>query len=64
MDQFNLDTDSIILLEVTCSQALRELMGASHLGWILLVAPRIAIVTFSTRPVNLEYLDKVVAIIK
>ena len=38
-------------------------MDAGHLYWILLVAPRIASVTFAAGLVNLEDLDKVVAII-
>ena len=64
MDQLNLDIDSNILLEITGTPALRELMDASHLYWTLLVARKIASVTFSTDPVNIENLDNAVATIK
>ncbi len=39
-------------------------MGVGHLYLILLVAPRIASVTFSAWPVNIEYLGQFVAVIK
>ena len=63
-DQLNLDIDSIILLEVTGAQPLRECTDAGHLYWILLVAPRISSATFSAGLVNLEDLGNVAAIIK
>ena len=64
MDQLNLDIDSNILLEIAGTAALRELMDAGHLSWILLVAPNMAVVTFTTSPAKLEGLGKVVAINK
>jgi len=63
MDQFNLDTVSIMLLDVACSQGFRELMDAGHLCWILLVAPRIASVTFSSWLVNIAQIYQYAAII-
>jgi hypothetical protein len=63
VDQLNLDDAKNILLEVTGSQALRDLMEEDHISWVLMVAPRIASVAFSMDPQNLEDLDKVIAII-
>ena len=60
VDQVNLDIDLIIWLDITGTQALRELMEAG-----LLAAPLLASVTFfSAAAVNLYDLDKAVAIIK
>ena len=53
-DELHLGMHSIIMLEITGTQALRELIHASQSYRILLVAPMIASVTFSTSPVDLE----------
>ena len=61
--EFNFDIDRIILLEITVTPTLRDLIEASHLYWILLVAPRIASVTASLDLVDLDDLDNAVAVI-
>jgi thymidylate synthase (FAD) len=47
VEQFNLVCHPMILLEVTGSQAWRELMVTSHMTWILMVAP-----TLDRRPLR------------
>ena len=64
MNQFNLDIDPIILLEITGFQALGDLTEANHLPWVLLVAPNIASVTFSSDLDGIDDLGKALAIIK
>jgi hypothetical protein len=63
VDQLNLDDAANILLEVSGSQALRDLMEAEQILLVLMVAPRVASVAFSMDPQTLEDLDKVIAII-
>ena len=61
--QSNLDSDPIILLEITGTQALTDLMNAGHLSYILMAAPRIASVTSPFSPIIFEDFDNAVAII-
>ena len=64
VNEFNWDIGPIVLLDITGAQALRDFMGAVHLYWTLLVAPKIVSVTLSLGLVGLDDLDKAVAIIK
>ena len=63
VDQFSSDSDTIILLETTGTHALRDLVQAIHISWILMVAPSIARGTFSLSLTTLEVLYKALAII-
>ena len=49
-----MDIDPLVLLEITGTQALRGLMQAGHLYWILMVAPKIASVAFGLAPLSFE----------
>ena len=60
VNQFNVDIDPIILLEITGTQALRDLMEASPAWW----QPRLKNVAFSLAPVSNDDLDNAVANIK
>ncbi len=51
------------LLKVTGAQALTDLMQANRLSWIFMVSPKIASVSFSLSPINIEGMDEALGII-
>ena len=60
VNMMNMDDVETIFLEFTHSGALRALQVQGAVSWVLLVAPRIASVSWLPHPANMEALDKVV----